>query len=414
MPKKLKKLAVKGLVPLAILVLAIVGFVGLVAMNEGPERRAPQEAAMLVETIRPAMADDRFVVEAQGTVRPRTETTIVPEVSGRIEWLSEDFAAGGVFEAGDVLARIDPSDYEAALLAAEAELASARAALADEEARSEASREDFRRLYGPDREPPDLVARLPQLAGARARVQAQEAAVMRAKRDLERTRIRLPYDGMVRRRSADLGQYVTAGSNLGEAFAVDRAEVRLPLSDRDLAFLDLPETAVDENFGRPVRLYATVSGRRGEWPATLVRTEGVVDADTRLTYLVAEVVDPYALDDEGFSRPLPMGTYVEALIPGRSADGLVVLPVEALHGVDQVYVADAEDRLDVRTVDVVRQTVERVYIDNNLSSDDRVITTAIPAPLPGMKLRVRETEPEQQLRLLPPDEELATTAAEEA
>lgn len=400
------------LLPVAILVAAILVFAVMVAQNERPERRAPEQAAMLVEAIRPAISQERFMIEAQGTVQPKTRTTVVSEVSGPIVWMSDDFIAGGLFEAGEELARIDPSDYEAALLAAEAELAAARATLADEQARSDAARDDFRRLYGDSREPSDLVLRLPQLARAEASVQAQEAAVMRARRNLERTRIRLPYDGMVVERSTDLGQYVTPGSTLGVAFATDVAEVRLPMSDRDLSFLDLPARAERDGFRRPVTLTATVAGRPGTWPATLVRTEGVVDENTRLTYVVAEIRDPYALDAGTDRRALPVGTYVDAGIPGRSAAGLVVVPTEAVHGGNQVYVADADDRLQVLTVDIVRRTPDRVYIDNAIGPDDRIVTTAIPAPVPGLRLRVREPEP--QLQILPAGELAATAADEDA
>jgi len=397
--------------PVVIIVGAILLFIAVVGMNKRPEQRDPEPPTMLVEAIRPAVSQERFMIEAQGTVQPKTETTIVSEVAGPIIWMSDDFLAGGLFEADAELARIDPSDYEAALLAAEADLAAAQASLADEQARSDASRDDFRRLYGDQREPSDLTLRLPQLARAKAAVQAQEAAVMRARRNLERTHIRLPYDGLVVRRNADLGQYVTPGTSLGVAFATDRAEVRLPMSDRELSFLDLPATS-REGLRRPITLTATVAGRPGSWPATLVRTEGVVDENTRLTYVVAEVLDPYALEPASTDRALPIGTYVEASVPGRDARGLIVLPAQAIHGGDQVYVANADDELEVRTVDIVRKTTDRVYIGSAIDRDDRVITTAIPAPIPGLRLRVREPDaPGPELRLLPA-EELAETSAE--
>lgn len=404
------------LVPIAILVAALIAFGLMVAQNERPERRPPEQAAMLVDAIQPTIAQDHFIIEAQGTVRPKTQTTLVSEVAGPIVWMSPNFIAGGLFEAGDELARIDPSNYEAALLAARAELAAARANLSDEQARSDAARDDFRRLYGDSREPGDLVLRLPQLARAEAAVQAQEAAVMRAERDLERTRIRLPYDGMVVRRDTDLGQYVSPGSTLGVAFSTDRAEVRLPMSDRELAFLDLPATAERDGLARPVTLTATVGGRKDQWPATLVRTEGVVDEATRLTYVVAEIDDPYGLDGGPDARALPVGTFVDASIPGRDASGLVVVPSEAVHGGNRVYVADGEDKLQVLTVEVVRKTTDRVYIDNQIGPEDRIVTTAIPAPVPGLQLRIRDPDPEPdgpRLQILPTDE-LAVTAAVEA
>jgi RND family efflux transporter MFP subunit len=394
--------------PIAIIAVCVVAAVLLARSGSGPEEREPEIAALPVDVVRPDVKQGSFAVRAQGTVSPRIETDLVSEVAGKVVWMSDDFVAGGTFEAGDVLARIDPSDYETALLAAEAELAAARATLADEQARSDAAREDFRRLRGDSSQPGDLLLRLPQVARAEAAVQAQQAAVERAQRNLERTRITLPFNGMIRERGVDLGQYVNTGSNLGLAFSTDRAEVRLPLAESDLRFLGLPMTGTDRAVERPVTLTGSVAGQPARWDATLVRTEGVVDSDTRLTYVVAEVTDPYALADDTRRPPLPVGTFVTAEIPGRDASGLVVLPSQALHEDNRVYVADEDDQLEIRTVEVVRTTPRRVYVSGPLSGNDRVITTAIPAPVPGLELDVRESSlDEPGLRILPADEELA-------
>ncbi|MDT8450857.1 MAG: efflux RND transporter periplasmic adaptor subunit [Wenzhouxiangellaceae bacterium] len=406
---KALKIAVPVLIVAAAALVAI-----LLAMAGGePERREAPRAALLVDVVRPEINRDAFVIHAQGTVTPRNQAELVSQVSGKVIWQSDEFVAGGVFESGEVLARIDPSDYETALLAAEAELAAARATLSDEQARSDAARADFRRLYGDSREPGDLMLRLPQVARARAAVQAREAAVERARRDLERTRITLPFDGMVRERNVDLGQYVSTGTSLGVAFSTDRAEVRLSLGASDLKFLDLPPPGTQKRLEIPVKLTGSVAGRNATWDATLVRTEGVVDSNTRLTWVVAEVVDPYDLKSDRHALPLPVGTFVEARIAGRDASGLAVLPTEAVHDGNRIYMADAEDRLEIRTVDVVRTTPREVYIDGELTAEDRVITTAIPAPIPGLKLNVRErAETEPRLRILPAGE-LAASSAED-
>jgi len=407
MPKIIKIVA-----PIAILFVTIAGAILIARSGDEPEREEPVQAALLVDVVQPEIKQGRFTVQAQGTVSPRIQTSLVSEVSGKVISMSEDFVAGGVFAEDQVLARIDPSDYETALLAAEAELAAARATLADEQARSDAAREDFRRLYGESREPTDLLLRLPQVARAKAAVQAQEAAVERARRNLERTRITLPFDGMVRSRSANLGQYVTTGTALGTAFSTDRAEVRLPVSENDLAFLDLPLTESGSNIDRPVTLIGSVAGQPARWDARLVRTEGVVDSNTRLTYLVVEITDPYGLEPDADKPALPMGTFLEAQIPGRDASGLVLLPAEALHDGNQVYLAGEDDKLEIREVEIVRATPREVYVSGAVDADDRVIITAIPAPVPGLKLNVREAAGAQpRLRILPSGE-LAATASE--
>jgi len=405
----------KIIAPFAILAIAVFAAVLIARSGDEPEREKPAEAALLVDVVEPEIKQGSFTIRAQGTVTPRIETSLVPEVSGKIVWMSEDFVAGGVFAEGQVLARIDPSDYETALLAAEAELAAARATLADEQARSDAAREDFRRLHGDSREPSDLLLRLPQVARARAAVQAQEAAVARARRDLERTRITLPFDGMIRSRDANLGEYVTTGTRLGAAFATDRVEVRLPVSEADLAFLDIPRAESGRNLDRPITLFGSVAGQLARWEARLLRSEGVVDRNTRLTYLVAAIEDPYGLESDSLEsdsresnsgKPaLPVGTFVEAEIPGRDASGLVLLPAQALHQGDRVYLADDNDELEIREVEIVRSTPREVYVSGRLDADDRVITTAIPAPIPGLKLNVRKASlPEPGLRILPTED----------
>ena len=396
---------VKIIVPLAILFVTIAGAILIARSGKDPTREEPTQAALLVDVVQPQIEQGSFTVRAQGTVSPRVQTSMASEVSGKIISMSEDFVAGGVFARDQVLARIDPSDYETALLAAEAELAAARATLADEQARSDAAREDFRRLYGDSREPTNLLLRLPQVARARAAVQAQQAAVERARRNLERTRITLPFNGMVRSRDANLGQYVTTGTNLGTAFSTDRAEVRLPVSESDLAFLDIPLTESGSNINRPVTLIGSVAGQPARWDARLVRTEGVVDSNTRLTYLVVVIEDPYGLEPDADKPALPMGTFVEAQIPGRDASGLVLLPAEALHNDNRVYLAGENDELEIREVEIVRATPREVYVSGPVGADDRVITTAIPAPVPGLKLNVREAAgAEPRLRIVPSGE----------
>lgn len=166
------KIFIKIALPIGIVVVAIVGMIWLARMDKKPPTREPVISALLVDAIQPEVMNGTFTIRAQGTITPRIQTSIVAEVSGRVIWVSEQFLAGGLFEAGEELLRVDPSDYETALLAAQADLSAAQATLADEQARSDAARDDYRRLYGNDRQPSELALRLPQVARAQAAVQA--------------------------------------------------------------------------------------------------------------------------------------------------------------------------------------------------------------------------------------------------
>jgi len=358
----------KYLLPPAIIVFAIVVVVIVASNRPSPPEREPMVSAMLVDVIEAQQSDGNFSVTAQGTVRPRTQTSVSAEVGGQLVMVSDRFVAGGFFEKGEVLAQIDPSNYEAALLQASAELASAQARFADERARSEQAKRDWERIHGTERQANDLVLRLPQLAGAKAAVDAAEAAVYRAQRNLERTQITLPYAGMVRARNVDLGQYVNAGMVLGVTFAVDAAEVRLPLSTQDRAFLNLPRAGEVGMSGPEVVLRANVDGQWDQWTGRVVRTEGVIDENTRLSYAVVVIEDPYqklgTLTNAG--GVLPMGTFVEGVIEGKSSQGLIRLPRAALRGGDTVFVANDENELEIRSVEVVRATTEEIYVRNNI------------------------------------------------
>ena len=406
------KVLLKIVLPAVLMIAASIAVVMMLAgQRPAPQEREVTVTAMLVDVVIAQPSDGFFVVQAQGSVQPRTQTTVAAEVGGRLVRLADNFTAGGFFRAGEILAEIDPSDYQAALLQAEADLAAARSRLADETARSEQARRDWQRLHGSEREPGELVLRLPQVAGAQAAVQAAEASVLRARRNLERTRISLPFDGIVRTRQIDLGQFVSTGTPLGVAFAVDVAEIRLSLSDQDLAFLELPEPGVIvEDGGIPVTLSGSVAGRRGSWEARIVRTEGVVDENTRLVNAVAVVEDPYGLLGQSRELPLPMGTFVRADIQGRSSAGLIELPRAALRDNNTVFLANDSDELEIRSVELLRATAQRAYVRNSLKSGDRVITTAIQAPIPGLPLRVRDAvDPTPQLQILPAESGLASS-----
>ena len=383
------------ILPLGLILVSIVVVAGLATMAQSkrPERKDEGQQAVLVDTVVARAASQHFMVSSQGTVRPRTQTVLVSEVAGKIVEVTPNFVAGGFFRKGEVLLQIDPSDYQTALKSAEAALASRRARLVDEQARSEQALKDWRNL-GREGSPSDLVLRKPQLADAEANVQAAEAALDKARRDLQRTRITLPYDALIRQKNVDLGQYVSPGSQLGISFAVDTAEIRLPLSANDLAYLDLP-SATDAETGHypPVTLSAEEGGAEKTWQAQIIRTEGVLDENSRVLYTIAQVVDPYGVLGQSQQEELRMGTFVRAEIQGRRLEHAVVLPRHLLQNDQTVLVANENHELEIRAVEVARAEPRTVYITAGLEDGERVVTTTLDAPIPGMKLAISETQP---------------------
>ncbi len=384
---------IRRLLPLVLIISAVLVVAMLVNINRNkrPERIENTDKAVMVDVIQAERRSLNFVVNTQGTVAPRTETILVSEVSGKVSSVSAAFVAGGFFRAGEVLLQIDPSDYQTALKRAEAALASRQARLADEQARSDQALRDWRNL-GRTGEPSELVLRKPQLQDARANVSAAEADVQKARRDLQRTRITVPYDGLVTEKGVDIGQFVAPGTPLGVTFSVDTAEVRLPISVNDVAYLELPSVMEASGKSFPqVQLTAEEGNSIRRWQARIIRTEGVVDTNNRMIYAVAEITDPYGVLGISEQDELKVGTFVRAGIEGIAVEDMIVLPRYAMQNDATVLIVNDKNLLEIRPVRIARAEPRVVYIDSGLSGGERVITTNLDAPIPGMKLAIEGT-----------------------
>ncbi|MEM8768537.1 MAG: efflux RND transporter periplasmic adaptor subunit [Pseudomonadota bacterium] len=378
----------KIVLPVAILLGAVAISFLLIQARPAAQQTAAPPPALLVAIATAVREPVQFQIRSHGTVSPRTETTLVSEVAGQIVEVAPAFVSGGFFKAGELLVRIDPRNYESALKRARAGVAKAQTQVATENALAGYAYEDWKRLRGVDEtreQASDLTLRKPQLAEAIAELEAKEADLEKAQEDLNRTIIRAPYDGMVREKIADIGQYVNVGAQLARTFAVDRAEVRLPLSQADLEFLDL--RALDAGQTLPVILSADIGGQRMQWQAEVVRSEGVFDATSRVLYVVAQFQDPYDLAASG-REPLRMGTFVTADIAGRSGGELFPIPRHALSRGSRIWVVDEERRIQPRDVTIVRNDERFAYVSAGLEDDDRYVTTPIDQPLPGMRVRL--------------------------
>lgn len=388
----------RAFLPLAVLGAGVIAAKMLIGLRPEPQHRTPERAVPLVTVSTARASDEPLVVLAHGTVLPRVETELVAEVAGRIVAVSPQMVAGGFFDAGEVLLEIDPTDYEFALASARLEVARAERALAQEEAAAETARREWSE-HGRGEGTP-LALHEPQLAEARAALEAARAALAKAEHDLARTRVVAPYTGRVRSESVDIGRYVVPGAPLARVFAIDRAEVRLPLSDRELAFLALPlgadepaeEGAGDGSSGPRVTLSARIAGVEREWSARIVRTEAELDPRTRMLVAVAEVEDPYDRAGRREGPPLLVGQFVEARIDGLLARGVFVLPREALREGDRLFLLDDAGHLAIRDVHVLRRERERVLIDRGLEGGEAVITSPLELAVEGMRVRANERE----------------------
>ena len=375
--------------PLAVLALGVLGARGLVAMRPEVEPVTSEIPRPVVEVVRAHAEAVELSIRAQGTVVPRTESQLVTEVSGRVLEVSPHWVNGGFFEAGEVLLRIDETDYRVALREAELRVAQAERLLAQERVDAEIARQDWISERG-EEEPPELVVREPQLAEAKATVAAAESALDRAQRDVERCTVIAPYPGRVRSKAVDLGEFVTRGVALGTVYAVDYAEVRLPLPDSELAFVDLPLSYRGEDngpVGPEVTLVARFAGEEYEWSGRIVRTEAELDPRSRMVVAVVRVPDPYGRSEVLDRPPLAIGMFVEALIAGRTIPDAIALPRTALRSGNRVFLVDGEDRLRIAEVEVLRTERDRVLLGGGIDPQAQVVVSPLEEAVDGARVR---------------------------
>lgn len=379
----------KALLPLAILAAAIAVAVFIVKLKPEPKRKQPETVSPPMEVILVPPQEVLLKVRSQGTVRPRTQTTLTAEVSGRIVEVSPHFKPGGFFQKGDTLLQIDDADLRAAQALEQANLAQAEYNLAQEEALSEQARIDWEDLG--EGEPTPLALREPQIKQSQAALASARARVEKATRDLERSTVKAPYDCLVEEKFVDLGGYVTGnpGTQLTTLFATDTAEVRLPLSIEQMALIDLPLAYRGEetSLGPEVTLSTTQAGQTYTWQGRIVRMEATVDDRSRLVYVVAAVDNPYGRDPEYPQRPpLRSGLFVEAEIQGRRLPEAFVIPRYALREGETVLIVDANNTLQRKKVKVVQATSAIAIITDGLQDGDRVITSPVEYAINGMSV----------------------------
>jgi RND family efflux transporter MFP subunit len=385
-----KKL-LKILAPVTVLLVSFGIVQVLNAAKPEPEKKenAHRVVSLHVDEVRQDQVT--ISVQTQGEVKPKTEIELIPQVSGRIVAISESFAEGSEFEPGTLLVKIDDTDYRLAVIRAEARVAAAKVRVEQELANAKIKQSHWLDKSGASQPSPFALNEL-QVDEAKANLRAAEADLKEAQLNVDRTLISVPFRGHVRARHIGIGQYVSAGTPLGTVFSTDSVEIRLPLTDSQLAELDLPMGFTADAFNAPlVRFSARVGNHERSWDGRIVRTSASVDQQTRLIYAIAEVEDPYGLGaDTG--APLAVGMFVMAEIAGVKSQAALVLPRMALRNANKVYVINDDNRLEIRTVEVLSTSEESVLVTEGVEPGEMVVTSTIPAAVEGMEVRAINTE----------------------
>ncbi|MBW2539146.1 MAG: efflux RND transporter periplasmic adaptor subunit [Deltaproteobacteria bacterium] len=380
----MNKQKLKVILPFGIISISIILAVIIMLAKPDIEQGAQEIKALQVRVMPAVKKEVQMTVISQGTVRAKTESEIVAQVSGVIKSISESFVVGGFFKKGHILVRLDDRDYQYRLIQAKHKVIQAELVLKLEEQQAEIAYDEWIQMN--EGMPPALVSREPQLAEARASLESAKAGLMQTQLDLERTKVRAPFSGRVKSKNVDIGRFVSPGMSLARIYSIDVAEVRLPLPDKDLKYLSLPfdfRNQVNSSSGPEVILSGDFAGNKQQWVGSLSHIEGEFDSRSRMIHVVARVADPYGDQNEA---PLTVGMYVHADIVGKKVDGLIEVPRTAIRNQNQLLIVDKENRIHFRNVEIFRIDGEKVFIEGGINDNEWICISQPKTVVDGMRV----------------------------
>lgn len=388
----------KIIVPAVIIIVTLLLVMFIKGNPPKATRFASPPKAKINVAVKPLQLIDYPVeIDSFGTVKPRTQSMLVAQVSGQIIDINEQFREGGFFDKGDVLLQLDDRDLKAEVKSAQASLLNAEQSLLEEQARGRQALTDWQRL-GNESKPSILVLRKPQLAAAQAQVLSAQAQLEKAQLNLERTKIKAPYAGRVLNRSVDLGQVVSNNMQLATIYATDSVEIRLPIKNKDLPFINLPEQYRDgaKNLsGSVVNFTSDLIGEQ-QWQGQLIRTEGAIDESAQQLYVVAKINDPYKSTKDN-QYPVKIGQYVKAKINGKVAPQVLVIPNNAIYQGSYVYVVE-NGTLQRKSIALAWQNAQQSIVSEGLEAGSQLVLTPLGQVSSGTAVQIMGATAKTQKR----------------
>ncbi|KPK37420.1 MAG: hypothetical protein AMJ65_14585 [Phycisphaerae bacterium SG8_4] len=385
-------LVVQLIVAFAIIALAVLAVLILIKYRKPPQREEPVALSPLVEVEQLMVQDIQMIVRGYGTVSPRVEVEIVPEVPGKVVYVHPLLKAGGLIRAKERIIQIEPRDYELAVQQADATVAEAQVRLDTEKAEADVARQEWEQLH-PNTEPSSpLVLRQPQIRRAEASLKSAKAQLAVAELRLERTSLSLPFDVLVMDERVDLGQYVVVGQSLGSAYGVEAVEIEVPLEDDELAWFDVFDSTAQLNGNKAsakpctAQVKADFGGAEHIWEGRVVRTTGQVDRTSRMVSVVVEVANPF--DTSGGKPPLLPGVFAEVLIEGNVLKNAVAVPRDAVRESNKVWAVN-DNRLHIRTLEIARADKEFAYAISGLEEGAQIVLSSLDMVTEGMAVRTQ-------------------------
>jgi len=412
------------LLPIIVLAACIAFAFFLIKTAPSPQRKPSKPVVPIVDVLEVESSDYQVVISSTGTIKPHIQSDLVSEAAGSVVYVSPHFTNGGFIDQGEVLVRLDQAEYQYAVANTRAALSGVKARLLELSATADnlkkslaieaqqlaLAEREFKRhsklKHGTvsqsalDQSEREFLLRKSSLQGLKnslglipaqrqilqAELKLKQAQLASAQLDLDRTQIKAPYAGRVLEQRVDLGQSVSKGSVLATIYAVDYVEVRLPISNREASFLTLPEGQEGET-PLEVILSVSIAGSDYQWRGRIMRTEGMIDVRTRQLFLIAQVDHPYTHSADG-KPPLMVGQFVEAKIPGRLLQDVIVLPRKVIRAADEVLVITPDNRIERRNLEVAWRDQASVVVRAGLSAGERVALTQLPYAPQGSLVRI--------------------------
>lgn len=353
---------------------------------DSKRRPNPKVSQLSVETQVITPAPFAVKVASFGSVKPRIEGELVSQVAGKVTFISDSFRDGGYFQQNQLLLKIDPSEYELQVRIAESELNTAKQALIEEKARADVAKLEWERSGKRSSSASALALRKPQLETAKAAIHSAEARLEMARLNLSRTQIRAPYRGRIRKKHVEIGQVVASGSKLAELFATDYMEIRLPIKNKDLPFLDLPENASQQDNLATVRFFSDLLQKNQSWEGKLIRTESAIDDATQQLHVIAQIGDPYK-NINSKNPPLKIGEYLTARIDGRTIENAIVIPNKSIYQGSYVYLVK-DNTVQRHDISILWQDDQQTLVGSGLAMNDELVITPIGQVISGTAVDV--------------------------
>ena len=377
---------------LAITIFGILILLILVKLKKPPQRVEKENPAPLVEVTTLNIRDIQMIISGYGTVTPKVQVEIVPQVSGKLVSVNPQFKAGGFIPAGSPLLEIDPRDYELAVQQAQAIVAEAVVKLDLEKAEAQVARQEWDQI-NPNTEPTSpLVLRQPQIRQAQAKLESAKAQLAAANLSLERTKLSLPIDVRIVSEKIDLGQYVIAGQSLGTAYGTKSVEIELPLEDKELAWFNVPDGQDSSSKAVEAEVKANFAGAEQTWTGYVKRTTGQVDKTSRLISVVIEVPEPF--DTSGGRNALLPGMFVEVFIKGKELKNAAAVPRNAIRSSNEIWLVN-DGLLHIQPLEIVRADKDFAYVVSGVDDQSTIVLSSLDMVTEGMKVRVQTKNPVQ-------------------